>query len=116
MNAQITLEKTGIPSYFGAWRESKEYPRPPEAYVVHTQMRVEDAHADDGVEDYRVYAYVNLWSELNPSTAAKKIREAMYADGWSMAEELTEYVEDAKRFRVSWTWVGLEDSENAAGN
>lgn len=116
MNAQTSLEKSGIPCSFGVWRSKNGKDPPPDAYIVYTQMRVEDSHADDAVQDNRLYAYPNLWSVANPNTLAAKVREAMYADGWSMVEELTEYVEDAKRYRVSWTWAILEDAQNAAGD
>lgn len=113
MNAQTSLKKTGIPCSFGVWRSEDGKTAPPEAYITHTQMRVEDSHADDSVQDNRMFAYVNLWCEGNPNALAAKVRSAMYADGWSMVEELEEYVEETKRNRVSWTWTMLEDAKNA---
>lgn len=109
MNAQASLEKTGIPCSFGVWRSEDGRSAPPEAYITHNQMRVEDFHSDDIVRENRLFAYVNLWCEGNLNALAERVRAAMYADGWSMVEEIEEYAEDAKRNRVSWTWTVLED-------
>ncbi len=116
MNAQETLIKTGIPSSFAVWRSEDGRVDPPEAYITHTQMRVEESHADDSVQEHRLFAYVNLWCKGNPNALAAKVRAAMYADGWSMAEEQQEYVHEAKMNRVSWTWTITEDAQDAAGH
>lgn len=113
MRAQSILESTGIPTYPGVWRETEEYHQPPEAYIVHTQMRIESFHTDDQTEEFRIFDYANLWTVKDPSELAARVREAMYAGGWGMAEEFTEYDEDAKRFRVSWTWTTLEGFADA---
>ena len=116
MNAQQALASTGIPTYAGAWRETAEYAKPPEAYIVHTQMRTEDFHDDDHLEDYRLFVYANLWSESDPTELAEKVRRTMHADGWGMDEENTDYDEEAKRFHVAWTWVRLEEATDADGD
>lgn len=116
MNAQQVLASTGIPTYAGVWRETAEFPKPPEAYIVHTQMRVEDFHDDDHIEDYRLFVYANLWSSSDPTELAAKVRRTMHMDGWGMDEETTDYDEEAKRFHVAWTWVRLEDAEDADGD
>lgn len=113
MRAQNILESTGIPTYPGVWRETDEYPQPPDAYIVHTQMRVESFHADDKIKEFRIFDYANLWSKEDPTDLAMRVREAMYADGWAMQEEFIEYDDNAKRFHVSWTWTTLEDSDDA---
>ena len=116
MNAQQALASTGIPIYAGAWRETEEHARPPEAYIVHTQMRVEDFHDDDRLEDYRLFVYASLWSEADPTKLAARVRNTMHAEGWAMDEETTDYDEEAKRFHVAWTWVRLEDATDADGD
>ena len=116
MNAHQALASTGIPTYAGTWKETAQYPQPPEAYIVHTQMLTEDFHADDHIEDYRVFVYANLWSESDPRKLAARVRNAMHADGWGMEEENTDYDEGAKRFHVAWTWTRAEDAEDADGD
>lgn len=116
MNAHQALATAGIPTYAGTWKETKEYPKPPEAYIVHTQMRVEDFHDDDLLKDYRLFVYANLWSVSDPTALAARVRRVMHADGWGMEEETVDYDEDAKRFHVAWTWVRLEAASDADGD
>lgn len=107
-NPFAALSGTGISCHLGAWRESATEKKPPEEYIVYTLMRTEDAHADDTLTDYAVYAYLNMWSVENPIDTAAKVRAAMRAAGWEMEDERVEYEEDVKRFRTSWTWKGWE--------
>ncbi len=108
-NPYAALSGTGISCHLGAWRETATERKPPEEYIVYTLMRTEDAHADDTLTEYAVYAYLNMWSVGNPIDTAAKVRAVMRAAGWEMEDERVEYEEDAKRFRTSWTWKGWEN-------
>ena len=108
LTPQKALEKTGIPSYFGAWK-SEGGSVPPAQYIVYTLMTTPDEHADDATLSYAVYAYVTLWTAGNPRTAIALVRAEMEADGWEMGDELIDYDEGDKMYRVAWTWKGWED-------
>ena len=69
-NPFAALSGTGISCHLGAWRESATEKKPPEEYILYTLMRTEDAHADDTLTDYAVYAYLNMWSVENPIDTA----------------------------------------------
>lgn len=108
LTPQKALEETGIPSFFGAWKAEGDE-KPPGQYIVYTMLTVPDEHTDNRVREYAVYAYVTLWTAANPRSAIALVRAEMEADGWAMADELIDYDDGDKMYRVAWTWKGWED-------
>ena len=39
------------------------------------------------VTSYRTFVYLNLWSDIDPTETANRIRAAMYGAGFFMVEE-----------------------------
>lgn len=54
--------------------------------------------------------YLNLWSDIDPTEMANRIRQAMYAAGFSIVEESDrgynqpEYDTATRQYAVQWTW------------
>lgn len=114
---QDALKGIGIPVFPDAWRPMGENQNPPAQYCVYTTSTVPDEDWDDGMRSTRMYVYLNLWSEGDPTAMAKRIREAMISARFGMAAESTgsssstRYDESTHRHAVFWTWV-LHMDEN----
>lgn len=105
---QDALAPVGIPVFAGSWRKTPANPKVPDRYMVYTTMAVERDFWDDGFDGYRVYVYLNLYTNSDPTSDISDIRAAMRAGGFAMSDERDGYDEDADMFRVSWTWVCRE--------
>lgn len=107
---QEALKNIGIPVMAGVWRATSPGQNPPVQYVVYSSTTTEDAHQDDHVQSYRTYVYLNLWSDIDPTDAANRIRSAMYAAGFFMVEESDKgynqpaYDTATRQYTVQWTW------------
>lgn len=108
MDIQTVLAATGIPTYPGAWRPAVDGNVPPAQYIVHTYARAPDQSADNVVQEHATYAYVNLWSSVDPTAAIETIRAAATAAGWGTVDERGGEYEDEGYFRTSWTFAGWE--------
>lgn len=71
---------------------------------------------DFEVDESRVfYVYLNLWSDIDPTETANRIRGMMYAAGFSMIEESDKgynqpaYDSATRQYTVQWTWCLRED-------
>ena len=71
----------------GIWRATSPNQNPPVQYVVYSTTTTEASHQDDVTTSYRTYVYLNLWSDIDPTEMAGRIRAAMYAYGFAMVEE-----------------------------
>ena len=71
----------------GVWRATGPSQNPPTQYAVYSTTTTEAAHQDDRVTAYRTYVYLNLWSDIDPTDTAGRIRAAMYDAGFFMVEE-----------------------------
>ena len=76
-----------IPVMAGVWRATSEKQNPAEQYVVYSTTTTEAAAADDGITGFRTYVYLNLWSDIDPTETADRIRTLMYAAGFGMLEQ-----------------------------
>ena len=84
---QEALKNIGIPVIAGIWRATSENQNPPLQYVVYSSTTTETAFQDDRPAGYRTYIYLNLWSDIDPTDMANRIRQAMYdADFWMLEE------------------------------
>ena len=84
---QEALKGIGIPVIAGIWRATSEDQNPPLQYVVYSSTTTETAFQDDRPAGYRTYIYLNLWSDIDPTDMANRIRQAMYdADFWMLEE------------------------------
>ena len=107
---QQALSGIGIPVMAGVWRAAGPDQNPPPQYVVYSTKTTEDAHSDDRVTSLRTYVYLNLWSTIDPTDMADKIRSAMYAAGFSILEETDKgynqpaYDTATRHYAVIWTW------------
>ena len=114
---QVALQNTGIPVMAGVWRSTSPNQNPPVQYIVYSSTTTEDAHQDDGVVSFRTYVYLNLWSDVDPTEAANRIRSAMYAAGFSIVEESDKgynqpaYDTATKQYTIQWTWCLYEEVE-----
>ena len=65
---------------------------------------------------YRTYVSLNLWSDIDPTNMANRIRQAMYdADFWMLEESDKGYNQPAydpatRTYTVQWTWVYWQDA------
>ena len=114
---QDALQHIGIPVMAGVWRATSPNQNPPVQYVVYSSTMTEDAHQDDHVQSFRTYVYLNLWSDIDPTAMAKRIRSAMYAAGFSMVEESDKgynqpsYDTASRQYTIQWTWCLYEEVE-----
>lgn len=109
---QNALIPTGILAFPGAWKPTAAQPITPTQYLVYTTMTLEDEHWDDALRRCRVYVYLNLWSDSDPTDAIRAVRAALRAAGFAMVEEDERISPDAeaRQYLVSWTWVCWEES------
>ncbi len=107
---QLALKDVGIPVFAGVWRPTEGQQNPPGQYMVYSYTTTEEAHQDDKVVSYKTFVYLNLWSDGDPTEAAARIRQAMYAAGFTMHEESDKgynqpaYDASTRQFTVQWTW------------
>ncbi|MEF9974544.1 MAG: hypothetical protein RR296_10405 [Clostridia bacterium] len=112
---QSALEHLGIPAYVGIWRATSNDPNPPSQYLIYSTTTTEASYQDDLVTSYRTHVYLNLWSNTDPTDSAMRVRQAMYAAGFSMVEESDKgynqpgYDTATKQYTVQWTWCLRED-------
>ena len=113
---QDALQLIGIPVMAGVWRATSPNQNPPVQYVVYSSTMTEDAHQDDHVQSFRTYVYLNLWSHIDPTDAADRIRSAMYAAGFVMVEESDKgynqpaYDTATHQYTIQWTWCLYEEA------
>lgn len=105
MRVQEVLSATGIPTYPGAWIPPSDGAIPPAQYIVHTYLRAPVQAADDMVTATDTYAYVNLWSRIDPTAAIETVRAAATAAGWGIVDERGGEYDDGY-YRTSWTFAG----------
>ena len=107
---QQALSSLGIPVFAGIWRATTSNPNAPEQYLVYSTTTKEETHFDDQVIATRTFVYLNLWSDIDPTEMANRIRQAMYAAGFSIVEESDrgynqpEYDTATRQYAVQWTW------------
>ena len=112
---QDALSMLGIPVMAGIWRTTSPAQNPPPQYVVYSTTTTEGSHHDDHVTSFRTYVYLNLWSDIDPTETANRIRSMMYAAGFSMIEESDKgynqpaYDSATRQYTVQWTWCLRED-------
>ena len=113
---QEALKGIGIPVIAGIWRATSSNQNPPVQYVVYSSTTTETAFQDDRPVGYRTYVYLNLWSDIDPTEMANRIRQAMYdADFWMLEESDKGYNQPAydpstRTYTVQWTWVYWQDA------
>ena len=107
---QTALSGLGIPVMAGIWRATSPDQNAPSQYVIYSTTTTESAHQDDHVQSFRTYVYLNLWSDIDPTETANRIRSMMYAAGFSMIEESDKgynqpaYDSPTRQYTVQWTW------------
>ena len=107
---QAALKDIGIPVMAGVWRATSPDQNPPVQYAVYSTTTTEAAHQDDHVQSLRTYVYLNLWSDIDPTETADRIRAAMYAAGFSIVEESDRgynqpsYDTATTQYTIQWTW------------
>lgn len=112
---QDALSTLEIPVMAGIWRATSPAQNPPTQYVVYSTTTTEGSHHDDHVTSFRTYLYLNLWSDIDPTETANRIRSMMYAAGFSMIEESDKgynqpaYDSATRQYTVQWTWCLQED-------
>ena len=113
---QEALRNIGIPVIAGIWRATSEKQNPPLQYVVYSSTTTETAFQDDRPAGYRTYIYLNLWSDIDPTDMANRIRQAMYAAGFFIVEESDRgynqptYDPATRTYTVQWTWVYWQEA------
>jgi hypothetical protein len=113
---QDALNPTGIPAFPGAWKPTAAQPTAPAQYLIYTTMTTEDEHWDDALRRYRVYVYLNLWSDPDPTEAIRTVRAALHAAGLAMVEEdeRASPDEESCQYLVAWTWVLWMETEESS--
>ena len=113
---QDALKNIGIPVMAGVWRATTPSQNPPLQYAVYSTTMTEASHQDDQVTSYRTFVYLNLWSDIDPTDMANRIRQAMYdADFWMLEESDKGYNQPAydpatRTYTVQWTWVYWQEA------
>ena len=120
---QDALKDIGIPVMAGVWRPTSPKQNPPVQYAVYSTTTTEAAFQDDYVSAMRTFVYLNLWSDIDPSETATRIRQAMYSYGFTMVEESDKgynqpaYDTATRQYTIQWTWCWREEVHyGAAGN
>lgn len=117
---QDALKNIGIPVMAGVWRATTPSQNPPVQYAVYSTTMTEASHQDDSVTSYRTFVYLNLWSDIDPTEMANRIRQAMYAAGFSIVEESDrgynqpEYDTATRQYAVQWTWCLRTEAPHAS--
>ena len=107
---QEALSGLDIPVYAGIWRPTASGQNPPAQYAVYATTTTEDVHLDDSVVSLKTFVYLNLWSDIDPTETANRIRAAMYDAGFFMVEESDKgynqpaYDTATTQYTVQWTW------------
>ena len=86
---QDALKNIGIPVMAGVWRATTPSQNPPVQYAVYSTTMTEASHQDDSVTSYRTFVYLNLWSDIDPTEMANRIRQAMYAAAFPLWRKAT---------------------------
>jgi hypothetical protein len=66
-------------------------------------------------QGYRTFVYLNLWSDIDPTETANRIRAAMYDAGFALVEESDKgynqpaYDTATTQYTVQWTWCWREE-------
>ena len=113
---QQALSGLDIPVYAGIWRPTASGQNPPAQYAVYATTTTEDVHLDDTVVSLKTFVYLNLWSDIDPTDMANRIRQAMYdADFWMLEESDKGYNQPAydpatRTYTVQWTWVYWQEA------
>lgn len=100
-----------IPVMAGIWRATTESQNPGQQYVVYSTTTTEESAADDGITSYKTLVYLNLWSDIDPTEAADRIRTLMYNAGFGMLEQSDRgynqpaYDTATKQYTIQWTFV-----------
>ena len=100
-----------VPVMAGVWRATSESQNPAVQYVVYSTTTTEAAAADDGITYFRTYVYLNLWSDIDPTETADRIRTLMYAAGFGMLEQSDKgynqpaYDTATRQYTMQWTFV-----------
>ena len=71
---QEALKGIGIPVMAGIWRATSPNQNPPVQYVVYSTTTTEASHQDDVTTSCRTFVYLNLWSDIDPTEMAGRIR------------------------------------------
>ena len=108
---QDALKVTGIPTYALAWRVTAEYQTPPDCYLVYTTRLIESEHYDDKPQYYRVYVYLNMWTQGDPNDNILTVRAAMRDAGFALSDEAVTYDDATDQTLVSWTWEIAQETE-----
>ena len=112
---QEALAGLGVPVIAGVWRATSPDQNPPLQYVVYSSTTTEASHQDDHVTSFRTFVYLNLWSDIDPTETANRIRQMMYDYGFTMKEESDKgynqpsYDTFTRQYTVQWTWVWYEE-------
>jgi hypothetical protein len=115
-SVQDALASVGVPVAAGVWRPTANQPNPPPQYLIYSTSTTENTHQDDGVDTYRTFVYLSLWSDCDVTETARNVRRAMRAAGYGMIEESDKgynqpaYDDLSRRFTMQWTWVKDEDA------
>ena len=112
---QEALKDLDVPVIAGVWRATSPDQNPPLQYVVYSSTTIEASHQDDHVTSFRTFVYLNLWSDIDPTETANRIRQMMYDYGFIMREESDKgynqpaYDTYTRQYTVQWTWVWYEE-------
>lgn len=108
---QVALKDLGIPVYAQIFSPTGDTPIAAAQYVTYTVMSKEENYFDDAPHLYRRYVYLYLWSDVDPTPMAKKIRRAMRSAGFDMVEETDQgynrsrYDYNTSKYAILWTWT-----------
>ena len=112
---QQALASLGIHVQVGIWRSASADQNTPAQYVVYSTTRTEASHHDDAVTAYKTFIYLNLWSVVDPSETADRLRQLMCDYGFVIVEESDKgynqpaYDTATRQFTIQWTWLWREE-------
>lgn len=118
---QTALADIGIRVMAAAWMPDANDKKAPDQYVTYSHTAHDIGYQDDLPTEKKTYVYLNLWSLSDPTEMAKKIRNAMYANGFVMIDEgdmgyrQNDWNELTRRYSIQWTWLLRETIDYADG-
>lgn len=99
------LDASGVPAWFGAWVATDEYPTPPPCYIVFTTMSHPSKYEDDGISEWRHYAYLEMWATGGYAVQMAAVRESMLEAGFAVDTCREGYEQDTGCSHISMSFV-----------
>lgn len=103
------LDASDVPSWFGAYKETEEYPTPPPCYIVFTTMSVPSKYTDDVISEWKHYAYLEMWATGSYAAQKTNVIASMQTAGFVVDPIRDGYEPDTGNNHISMAFVYIEE-------